>query len=164
MHDLNPLEWAVLPLRKYADFSGRAPRAEYWWFYLGSVIVSFGLGIVDSALGTAVIGGVFNLAVLVPSLAVTVRRLHDIDRTGWWLLAIVGVFGIIGAMGVVAGLNASFGSASMAGSFTLVVLALVAMIAVGITMLVFMVTEGTQGDNRYGPDPYGPNNLEQVFA
>src|SRR5690349_19191015 len=94
-----------------------------------SVIVSFGLGIVDSALGTAVIGGVFNLAVLVPSLSVTVSRLHDIDRTGWWLLAIVGVFGIIGAMGVVAGLNASFGSASMAGSFTLVVFALVAMIA-----------------------------------
>jgi uncharacterized membrane protein YhaH (DUF805 family) len=162
MRELNPVQWAVLPLKKYADFSGRAPRAEYWWFYLGSTIVSFGLGIV----GPAIIGGMFSLAVFVPSLAVTVRRLHDIDRTGWWMLAFVGVFAIIGAMGVVAGLNASgLGSqVPMEGSFTFMVLFVVAAIAIGITMLVFMITEGTQGDNRYGPDPYGPDNLEQVFA
>jgi uncharacterized membrane protein YhaH (DUF805 family) len=165
MRDLNPLEFAVLPLRKYADFSGRAPRAEYWWFYLGSVILNFLAGLLDGALGTSeIISGAVSLALLLPSLAVTVRRLHDTDRSGWWLLAFVAVFGVIGAMAVLGGpsLGQSFGST--AGMFTFMMVAVLAMLAVGITMLVFMVQEGTEGENRYGSDPYGPDNLEQVFA
>lgn len=81
-------------LRQYATFSGRARRAEYWWFVLFTVLVSLVAGIVDSALGTidasssiGVLGTVASLALLLPSLAVTVRRLHDTDKSGWWVLA-----------------------------------------------------------------------------
>jgi uncharacterized membrane protein YhaH (DUF805 family) len=164
MRELNPVEWAVLPLKKYANFSGRASRAEYWWFYLGTVIVGIVCAGVDAALGTKdIIGNAANVALLVPWLSVTVRRLHDIDRTGWWLLAFVASFGLIGLLAVFVG-GAGQPSGSMAGMFTAMIVALVAVIVVGITMLVFMIQQGTEGSNRYGPDPYGPDNLEQVFA
>ena len=84
----SPIEWAVLPLKKYAVFSGRAPRAEYWWFYLATVVVQIPLGMIDEMLGEwSPLSGLFGLAILLPWLAVSVRRLHDIDRTGWWLAA-----------------------------------------------------------------------------
>lgn len=66
---------------KYATFDGRATRSEYWWFFLFTFLVSAALSIVSEALS-----GVFSLGVLLPSLAVGVRRLHDIDKSGWFLL------------------------------------------------------------------------------
>ena len=119
------MEWAVLPLKKYADFTGRARRKEYWMF----VLLSFGLYIVsailDSVAGmSGTIGGVYGpimtavaLGLLVPSIAVGVRRLHDTDRSGWWLL-----------------------------------LAFVPFVG-GLVLLVFMILEGSRGSNRFGPDP-----------
>jgi uncharacterized membrane protein YhaH (DUF805 family) len=80
-------------LRQYAIFRGRARRAEYWWFALFTALVSLVAGIIDAVLGTTTqsglgfIGTVASLAILLPSLAVTVRRLHDTDRSGWWVLA-----------------------------------------------------------------------------
>lgn len=70
----------------YVTFSGRAPRSEYWYFCLFVFLVSIGIGIVEGVIGTEVIGSLFSLAVLLPSIAVSVRRLHDIDKSGWWLL------------------------------------------------------------------------------
>ncbi|MHA6794292.1 DUF805 domain-containing protein [Pseudonocardia bannensis] len=74
-------------LRQYRDFSGRVRRAEYWMFTLVSVIISVVLAIIDAALGLSlggfgVLGGLYGLAVLLPSPAVGARRLHDIGRTG----------------------------------------------------------------------------------
>ena len=66
---------------KYADFSGRASRSEYWWWFLFVVLVSAATGIISDKL-TAV----FSLVVLLPGIAVSVRRLHDIDKSGWFLL------------------------------------------------------------------------------
>jgi uncharacterized membrane protein YhaH (DUF805 family) len=66
---------------KYADFSGRASRSEYWWWFLFVVLVSAATGLISDKL-TAV----FSLAVLLPGIAVSVRRLHDIDKSGWFLL------------------------------------------------------------------------------
>ena len=84
MQDLSPIEWAVRPIKKYAVFSGRAPRAEYWWYYLGTIIIGIPLRLFDQMLGTNhALTSIFNLALLVPWLAVTVRRLHDTDRSGW---------------------------------------------------------------------------------
>jgi uncharacterized membrane protein YhaH (DUF805 family) len=80
-------------LRQYATFGGRARRAEYWWFVLFTMLVSLVASIIDAVLGTTmqsgvgVIGTVASLALLIPSLAVAVRRLHDTDRSGWWVLA-----------------------------------------------------------------------------
>ena len=87
MDDISPLEWAVRPMRKFAVFTGRAPRAEYWWFYLATVIVQIPLTIVDKTIGEwSPLSSLFSLATFIPWLAVTVRRLHDTNRSGWWLL------------------------------------------------------------------------------
>ena len=67
--------------KKYANFDGRASRSEYWWFFLFTFLVSMATGIISEALS-----GLFSLAVLLPSLAVGARRLHDTDRSGWFLL------------------------------------------------------------------------------
>lgn len=81
----------------YAGFSGRAGRSEYWYFALFMLIVVIVLGIVDNAIfGMGLLGGLFSLASLIPALAVGARRLHDINRTGWWLL--LGLVPIIGAL------------------------------------------------------------------
>lgn len=78
---------------KYADFTGRARRSELWLFFLACFIIYIVAAIVDVVLGLfsedvgiGVISGLFSLAVTIPSLAVGARRLHDIERTGWWQL------------------------------------------------------------------------------
>ena len=82
---------------KYAEFSGRARRSEYWYFALFNFLIAFAIGIVDGILGTdPVIGFLYFLAVLIPSAAVAVRRLHDTSRSGWWLL--IGLIPVIGAI------------------------------------------------------------------
>lgn len=88
------MEWYLTVLKKYAVFSGRARRKEYWMFALFNIIASFILGMVDGVLGTAILGIIYSLAVLIPSIAVAVRRLHDTDRSGWWLL--IGFIPLIG--------------------------------------------------------------------
>ena len=122
---MTPIDWAKRPIQKYADFVGRAPRAEYWWFYLLIMVGYLVAMVLDSLVGTGGMAGpygllmiLFGLAVLVPTIAVSIRRLHDTDRSGWWLL--IGLIPLVGA----------------------------------IVLLVFFVTEGTKGDNQYGPDPY----------
>lgn len=75
-------------LREYATFSGRARRREYWMFVLVNIIVAVALSLIDGVLfdGAMLLSGLYWLAILVPSLAVGVRRLHDTGRSGWWLL------------------------------------------------------------------------------
>ena len=82
-----------LGFQRYFDFSGRSTRAEYWWWVLFAFLAAVVLTIVDNILGTngedsgtGVITGLWGLATLIPGLAVTVRRLHDINKSGWWLL------------------------------------------------------------------------------
>ena len=78
--------------RHYFDFRGRSTRAEFWWWVLFTVIVVIGLSLVDVSLGTydeetgGLLSGLFRLATLIPSMAVGARRLHDINRSGWWQL------------------------------------------------------------------------------
>jgi uncharacterized membrane protein YhaH (DUF805 family) len=118
------LSWYLEALKKYAVFSGRSRRKEYWYFVLFNIIVSIVLVGIDALLGTfssasniGLLSGIYSLAVLIPTLAVTVRRLHDIDRSGWWIL--IGLVPLIGA----------------------------------IVLLVFALLEGTPGSNRYGSNP-----------
>lgn len=118
------MEWFMQALRKYVVFSGRARRKEYWFFVLFSLLISIALMVLDTVFALASDSGIylgfyplFSLAILLPSLAVTVRRLHDCERTGWWVL-----IGLIPLLGV-------------------------------LVLLVFMVQDGTRGDNQYGPDP-----------
>lgn len=77
-------------LKKYADFSGRARRTEYWMFFLFNFIIGIVMSVVDYVLSSpGIVGLIFALAILIPSIAVGVRRLHDTDRSGWWLLILL---------------------------------------------------------------------------
>lgn len=84
--------WYLGVWKKYATFGGRARRTEYWMFFLFNLIISMGLGFADGMLGLAdrsgngPLGGIYSLAVLLPSIALGVRRMHDSDHSGWWLL------------------------------------------------------------------------------
>jgi uncharacterized membrane protein YhaH (DUF805 family) len=82
-------------LSQYATFSGRARRAEYWWFVLAYVLAMVVAAVVDAAIGTPVLEIILVLGAIVPTLAVSVRRLHDTDRSGWWLLLGLIPFGSI---------------------------------------------------------------------
>jgi uncharacterized membrane protein YhaH (DUF805 family) len=81
-------------LSKYATFSGRARRSEYWFFALFEALVNIAAGVVDGVVNSSLIGALAAIALFLPSLAVSVRRLHDIDRSGWWLL--IGLIPILG--------------------------------------------------------------------
>jgi uncharacterized membrane protein YhaH (DUF805 family) len=118
------MSWFLVALKKYATFSGRARRREYWFFVLFYVIILVVLGFVEGLIGlrsgkdgVGVLSAGFALAMLIPSLAVAVRRLHDIGRTGWWVL--IGLVPLIGP----------------------------------IVLLVFAVLDSQPGDNEYGPNP-----------
>ena len=81
------MKWYLEVLNKYAVFNGRARRTEYWMFALFNLIIAFVLGIVEVILGSpGVIGTLYTLAVIIPSIAVSVRRLHDTERSGWCVL------------------------------------------------------------------------------
>lgn len=84
-------------LSKYATFTGRASRSEFWWFALFAVIVNIVTSIIDSTiLGASLLNVISSLGLLLPQLAVGARRLHDIDRSGWWLLiALIPIIGWI---------------------------------------------------------------------
>ena len=149
------MEWMLMPLRRYAEFSGRSRRMEYWMFALLNVIVMtvivtllFAGGISLSALegGAAPeapgvlfwVGGLLMvlwvLAIIVPSVAVVVRRFHDRDMSGWWYLGFI-VLSMIPVVGFIA----------------------------TIAMLVIFCLPGTPGANRFGLDPKDPSSAE-VFA
>ena len=124
---------------KYATFSGRAARSEFWWFVLFIMGMNFILTFVDSFLfGTVttmpggfeaqtsmpVFSGLFLLASFLPNISVIVRRLHDTDRSGWWYwIVLVPVIGII-------------------------------------LLIVWLATRGTPGENRFGPDPLGGSTFD----
>src|SRR5919199_988886 len=97
------MSWYLEVLKKYAVFDGRARRKEYWMFFLINVVISVVLIAIDSLIGTfsrqtgvGLLQGIYSLAVLIPSIAVTVRRLHDTGRTGWWIL--IGLIPFIGGI------------------------------------------------------------------
>ncbi len=124
--DKSATQWMIEPLRKYATFSGRARRKEYWWFALFTGLVSMVCTIGDFIImgademfvyGGGPLLGIASLALILPSLAVTVRRLHDRDRSGWFIL-----LGLLPLVGV-------------------------------IILFIWYVSRGTIGDNRFGPDP-----------
>ena len=120
------MNWYLEVLKKYAVFSGRARRKEYWYFFLFNFIIGIVLGVIDAATGSVskeagmgLLGSIYALAILIPGTAVSVRRIHDTDRSGWWLL--IGLIPLIGA----------------------------------IVLLVFMVRDSTPGENQYGVNPKG---------
>lgn len=161
--ELTPFDWAKRPIEKYADFTGRAARAEYWWYVLALIIIYILVRIVESIFGVnRMVFGVYGpltlliaAATIVPNLAVGVRRLHDTDRSAWWLLLLVPylVSAFLMVEAYAAGSMAGFGAAGLVGLVGLVCC---------LIFLALMVLPGTAGSNRFGPNPYG--NGEAVIA
>ena len=118
------MQWYLDVLKKYAVFSGRARRKEFWMFVLFNFIAAILAGILDNILhttysnqSTGIISTLYSLAVLLPGLGVAIRRMHDIGKSGWWILvSLIPVAGII-------------------------------------WYIVLAATEGQHGDNQYGADP-----------
>ncbi|MFJ9260573.1 DUF805 domain-containing protein [Streptomyces bacillaris] len=88
------MDWYLAVLKNYAGFSGRARRKEFWMFALVSFVISIVLSIIGSLISTDILSYIYSLAILIPSLAVAVRRLHDTSRSGWWLL--IGLVPLVG--------------------------------------------------------------------
>ena len=80
------MKWYLEVLKKYAVFQGRARRSEYWYFTLFSLIVAIILSVIGTYIGSQLLYVLYWLAVLVPSIAVSVRRMHDVDKSGWFIL------------------------------------------------------------------------------
>jgi len=87
------MSWFLKALKNYAGFSGRSRRKEYWFFILFYMIIFMVVAFLDGLLGTfsaesgiGVLSGIFILGMIIPNIAVTIRRLHDTDRSGWWIL------------------------------------------------------------------------------
>jgi uncharacterized membrane protein YhaH (DUF805 family) len=145
------MEWATLPLKRYAEFTGRSRRKEYWMYVLLLVVVGVVLGVIEGILGLRGMVGpygplsaLFALATFVPSLAVGVRRLHDTNRSGYWLL--IGYGPLLISM-----LLPFLGMAGVGLAMIVMIVALVGFVV----LLIFMVLEGNRGTNQYGPDPKG---------
>jgi uncharacterized membrane protein YhaH (DUF805 family) len=108
--------------RNYVNFSGRAVRSEYWYWFLFTLLGSFATEILDAGIFSSQIpsasplNDVFNLLTFLPGLTISVRRLHDIDRTGWWILIALTIIGLF-------------------------------------VLFYWACVKGTNGDNRFGPDP-----------
>jgi uncharacterized membrane protein YhaH (DUF805 family) len=143
---------------KYVTFSGRAARSEYWYFYLFVLLATFALvivlglffGIVYAALGEGaatggflillfILFGVGMIALYIPLVCAQVRRLHDRELSGWWILASI-LVGLVPFVGQVVGFIAS------------------------IALLVFTILKGTDGGNKYGEDPLNPTSAADVFS
>jgi len=89
------MEWYIKAFKNFANFEGRARRKEYWMFILINMIISFSIGFVEGLFGgSGTLGLLYSLVVIIPGIAVGARRLHDMGRTGWWLL--IGLLPVIG--------------------------------------------------------------------
>ena len=151
-------------LKKYAVFTGRASRQEYWMFVLFNIIIAIVLSIIDNVIGSTYtfytsmgapikvgyIQNLYSLIVFIPNMAVSVRRLHDVNKSGKLLLA---VFGPLLLMIL----------AFFSGAYMVMVLLLLVMLGLSIWMLVLCCTEGTRGPNKYGEDPYGNGGFKFSF-
>lgn len=125
---------------KYAEFGGRARRAEYWWFWLFVFVCSILVSFVDDFFGTPIAGGLFALGTLVPALAAGARRLHDTDRSGWWLALPLGPM-LLSFIGFFVGANAIVMIGSVLTLGTLVL------------QIYWLAADTMPSANRYGPVP-----------
>ena len=165
------LQAVKLGFKNYFKFNGRATRAEYWWWVLFCFLCFLGLivlDVVDAITGTMeLLGGLFQLAVFIPSIALGARRFHDINRTGWWVLMWLGL-PMIAVAGIGILLAGSFSSAMFGGSndklwLIITVLGFAMLIGAGIgiiVLIVWAIKQGDQGLNKYGPDPRQPTSQQ----
>ena len=133
----------------YVDFQGRCARRDFWYYVLAYFVLYIGVAIVQSIiLSTHLLTSLLSLGLLVPGLGISVRRLHDIDRSGWWLL--IGV--VPGFLAVLFSIIA-FMSGSVGTGFGLMGLVGIVGIAAMALLIYWYAQPGSAGDNQFGPPP-----------
>ena len=150
----------------YANFNGRARRSEYWYFTLVNLLLALVTTAIDKALDLKFgINSLYSLAVFIPGIAVAVRRLHDIGKSGWLLLIVYLAIIACAVSLVVAGI-ATIGGSFSAGMGIGIILPVIIILALAIWMLVLFCTNGDQGENEYGPDPKsdGADAINEIGA
>jgi len=143
----------IVVFQKYATFSGRARRSEFWYYVLGCVIISFILNVIETFIGTKTMYGgfgflglIFNVLVLIPGLAVSFRRFHDLNKSGWYNVVLYLPYLL---------LVIDFRKLNVP-TFELRLTILIGMLAYFVYVIYIIVLcakEGTKGPNKYGPDP-----------
>lgn len=155
------IDWYLKVVRdNYANFSGRARRSEYWYYTLCGIIINIVLSVIDSLIGLDfdIVGTIYSLAVFIPGLAVLVRRMHDIGKSGWYVLILFLPFIIAAVWFGVLAIDTS-GS----GFTTWAIVPALLLIGGLIWMLVLLCTEGDSGPNEYGEDPKRPyNEIDEI--
>lgn len=132
----------------YVDFQGRCARRDFWYYVLAYFVIWIGLAVIQAVIGTRILTGLFGLAMLLPGLGIAVRRLHDVDRSGWWIL--IGLVPLL--------LMALLGAMALAGGsagpvFLSAVLLPILTLAAAALLIYWYAQPGTSGDNSYGPAP-----------
>jgi uncharacterized membrane protein YhaH (DUF805 family) len=174
------MEYMFMPLRRYADFSGRSRRMEFWmWQVFKFAVVMVFYVILFALAGSAMLSGdpsavmavggivlvlslvlmLFGLAIIIPDIAVAVRRLHDTERSGWWILAPLAPYVLV----IIGGTMVASTQDPTGPGAILIMIGMVAVCGLALTLLVFYFLEGTKGPNKYGPDPKQPTP-DRVFA
>ena len=162
------MSWYGLAITNYFNFNGRARRKEYWMFYLFAIIISIIAMILDIALGidftystfygqeSLYYGPIYTIVALfhiIPMYSITVRRLHDSDRTGWWFFGpILAMLSAVLIFAMMAGMSYSMNiRLLMYIGGIIAIVGYIGSIGVLIASFVFMFFDGTKGDNRFGP-------------
>ncbi|HEY0623773.1 DUF805 domain-containing protein [Sphingomonas sp.] len=155
------MRWALLPYRRYFEFRGRSRRIEFWAFFLWWLIASIVLRLIEGLFGLDALAAglllilLFMLGSFIPGLAVTVRRLHDANRTGWWALLPFTTF-FLAFAAVAFGVEEDERVSITIGT---------AVVLCPLALLVMLAWKGTRGPNRFGEDPDNPDiDLEAVFG
>lgn len=156
-------------LTQYLGFRGRARRSEFWFWVLATILIGFLIGIIERVLGlgsgsSGPLSSLFKLAIFLPGLAVSFRRLHDTGRSGWWVggfyLGMIGLFLALALMafGTMVAPAGDTTTSSLFGIFSIILG--VGIIIYFIAMLVFFCTDSDIGPNKYGPNPKNEGNYD----
>jgi uncharacterized membrane protein YhaH (DUF805 family) len=156
---MNMRDAIVTCFSKYADFSGRARRSEYWFWVLFNLIVGFVANMISSLLGSLTLYLIVIVALLIPSISVTVRRLHDIGKSGWYYLLpavpFVAMFFLLFTYFVTYDASNSI--------FYIIGLFEIAALVLTIIFIIWMAKDSQPGMNKYGPNPK-ENNFDGMYG
>ncbi len=139
------MQWVIMPFRRLTDYAGRSRRMEFWLFWLLALIAQMLASYTEAATGQAALFAgmgpvtlIVTLVLLLPATTVGIRRLHDIDRAGWWMLLFAVPY---------------FGWLASVESGAQSIVAAIALLVGAIVLLILLVQPGKPGENRYGTDP-----------
>lgn len=165
------MNWCLFALKRSFNFSDRARRREYGWFYLINTLIAIILnilvgvcaviGLEGMAGGLSIVSYLYQFAILIPMISVTTRRLHDLGWSGWWQLLPYLVV-IVLSIATVFSLDTELGGAITGAEYSLYTLTLASIGCMYIFILFLIFKDGQRGTNKYGDDPKAVRNSDEV--